>query len=136
MHGQGSAGQLDRNVRRALVWAIACGAVPSGVLPECAMRTAILLSLLAAVSGCAVVPPSAWNFDPTRPPARSAVPAPGLAALTSDVAVLRSERDAIRARIAAERDVWQRQREYAQLHRVGLRLSPLERQLAAIEPTR
>jgi hypothetical protein len=100
------------------------------------MRTAIFLALLAAVSGCAVVPPSAWNFDPTQPVARTAVPPAELAALTDHVAQLRTERDEIRARIAAERDVWQRQREYAALHGVGMRLSPLERQLAAIEPQR
>lgn len=96
------------------------------------MRTAILLPLLVAVSGCAVVPPSAWNFDPMQSAGGTAVPAAEPGALTDRVAQLRIERNGIRARIAAERDVWQRQREYAELHRVGMRLSPLERQLAAV----
>ena len=100
------------------------------------MRKTIFLALLATLSGCAVVPPSAWNFDPTQPVARTAVPAAELAALNDRVVRLRSERDAIRTRIAAERDVWQRQRDYAVLHGVGMRLSPLERRLAAVEPGR
>ena len=100
------------------------------------MRTAIVLASCAAVGGCAVVPPSAWNHDPAQPVARTAVAAPELAGLTSRVAELRAARNEIRSRFAAERDVWQRQREYAELHRVGMRLSPLERQLAALEPAR
>lgn len=100
------------------------------------MRTAIVLAFLAALGGCAVVPPTAWNYDPTQPVARTAVPPAELAAMTNRVEQLRAERNEIRARIAAQRDVWQRQREYEELHRAGVRLSPLERQLAALEPAR
>lgn len=84
----------------------------------------------AVLSGCAVVPPSAWDFDAMQPRAKTALPAEQFAALSQRVAQLRAERDGIQARVAGERNVWQRQREYADLHRVGLQLSPLERQLA------
>lgn len=99
------------------------------------MRTAILLPLLALCSACAVVPPQAWTFDPTHPQQAPLAPQE-LAALTGKVTQLRSERDQIRDRIAVERDAGQRQQHYAQLHRVGMSLSPLERRLAASTPPR
>ncbi|HWI83948.1 hypothetical protein [Ramlibacter sp.] len=83
-----------------------------------------------------MVPPSAWNFDPTQPAAKPELPAQQAGALTDRLAQLQSERNAIRARIAAERDVGQRQRLYEQLHRVGVQLSPLERRLAAVASAR
>lgn len=100
------------------------------------MRTAFCLSLLAVLAGCAVVPPAAWEFDPTRPAAKATLPAPQVAALTQRLAQLQLQRNEIRARIAAERDVRARQQLYADLHRVGMELSPLERQLAAVAAAR
>lgn len=96
------------------------------------MKIAITSLALALLSGCAVVPPQAWSFDPTRPGPRAVLPAPELAALTDRVAELQLQRNAIRASIAAQPDAWQRQGLYEQLHAVGMRLSPLERQLASV----
>lgn len=100
------------------------------------MRTAATFLVLAVLAGCAVVPSAAWNVDPTQPPAARTLPPEEFAALSQRVAALQAERAQIRGRIAAERDVAQRQREEAQLHRVGMELSPLERQLAAAAPAR
>lgn len=100
------------------------------------MKIAITCVALAALTGCAVVPPDAWRFDPTRPAAKAVLPAEQLAALTDRVAELRMQRIAIRASIAAQPDAWQRQHLYEQLHAVGVRLSPLERQLAGVAPSR
>ena len=88
------------------------------------MRTALVLFLAAGIGGCAVVPPAAWDFDPASPPPQQVAPLP------QRLAQLRIERNAIRTRIAGERDVRQRLALYEQLHRVGMELSPLERQLA------
>jgi hypothetical protein len=98
------------------------------------MRTAVLTLVLATLTGCAVVPPSAWNFDPTQARAKQALPAAEYAALSERAGRLQAQRTEIRMRIAGERDVWQRQREYRELHGVGMALSPLERQLAAATP--
>lgn len=94
------------------------------------MRTVLALILAAAVGGCAVVPPAAWDFDPARPAPAAALPPQQVAPMTQRVAQLETERTAIRNRIAAERGVRQRLALYEQLHRVGRELSPLERQLA------
>lgn len=96
------------------------------------MRVAASLAALAWLAGCAVVPPSAWTFDPAMASPKMVLPAPEVAELTGRVAQLQLERNAIRARIAAQRDVRQRQALYAQLHAVGSRLSPLERRLATV----
>lgn len=95
------------------------------------MRTVIALILAAGVGGCAVVPPAAWDFDPARPAPQPALVPQQVAPMTQRLAQLQIERNAIRARIAGERDVRQRLALYEQLHRVGMELSPLERQLAA-----
>ena len=101
------------------------------------MRPAhVSFALVALLSGCAVVPPSAWNFDAMQARARTPLPAEQFDALSQLVAQLRAERDGIRARVAGERNVWRRQREYEQLHRVGMQLSPLERELADATPAR
>lgn len=102
------------------------------------MRIVIVLSLLAALGGCSVgvVPPQAWNFDPTPPQPKASLPPEQVAVLTDRLAQLQIERNAIRARISVERDVWARQRQYAELHRVGLELSPLERRLAGVAAAR
>lgn len=95
------------------------------------MRTALVLILAAGIGGCAVVPPAAWDFDPAKPASRAALPPQQLAPMTQRLAQLQIERNAIRTRIAGERDVRQRLALYEQLHRVGMELSPLERQPAA-----
>ena len=96
------------------------------------MRTAFILSLLVGLAGCAVVPPAAWTFDPDQPRTKLAVPAQEFAAMADRVGRLQAERRSIRARIATQRDAWQRQREYEQLHRVGMELSLLERKLGGL----
>lgn len=95
------------------------------------MRSVIALILAAGIGGCAVVPPAAWDFDPARPAPRAALPPQQVAAMTQRLAQLQIERNAIRSRISGERDVRQRLALYEHLHRVGMELSPLERQLAA-----
>jgi hypothetical protein len=96
------------------------------------MRAAVSCAALVLLAGCSVVPPEAWTFDPTHPPAKVVLPVPELAALTDRVAELQLERNEIRARIAGQPDIWERQRLYAQLHGVGRELSPLERRLATV----
>lgn len=100
------------------------------------MRNAIFLSVLALCSACSVVPPQAWTFDPRDPPPKITLPAAEVAAMADRLAELQLERNQIRARIAGERDVWQRQEQYRQLHKVGMELSPLERQIAGIASAR
>ncbi len=100
------------------------------------MRTAIFLPVLALCSACSVVPPQAWTFDPTQPQPGISLAPQDVAVLTDRVAALQLERNQIRARIAGERDVWQRQQQYAQLHQIGMELSPLERRLAQIASAR
>lgn len=93
------------------------------------MQRLCSLAALAALTGCAVVPPTAWNYDPARPQPKAVLASADAASLTDRVARLQIERNEIRARIASEPDVWRRQALYRQLHSVGMRLSPLERQL-------
>ena len=96
------------------------------------MRTIFsCLPILALLAACSVVPPQAWTFDPTLPPPKATLTTAELAALTDQVAQLQIERNEIRARIATEPHAWKRQDYYAQLHRVGMELSPLERRLAS-----
>src|SRR5512140_1027665 len=98
------------------------------------MRIALLMPLFCLLAACSVVPPQAWSFDPSQAPARTLLPSEQLAPLTNRVAQLQIERNEIRARIAGERDVSQRLREYGDLHRVGMELSVLERRLAVLAP--
>ena len=100
------------------------------------MRILIATSLLILVGGCAVVPPSAWSFDPTQLPAKTPVQQQQFAAMSDRVAQLQTQRTEIRTRIAAEQDVSQRLRDYEGLHRVGMQLSPLERELGRLTPAR
>jgi len=95
------------------------------------MRTVLTLIVAAGIGGCAVVPPAAWDFDPTRPAPQAALPPQQVVPMTQRLAQLQIERTAIRTGIAGQRDVRQRLALYEQLHRVGMELSPLERQLAA-----
>ncbi len=99
------------------------------------MRTVLIFSVLV-LGGCAVVPPSAWTFDPNQPRAKVAIAADEYAALKDRAVQLRIARDDVRARIAADRDVWQRQLEYEDLHRVGMQLAPIERRLAGVTAAR
>ena len=95
-----------------------------------------LLAAAAALSGCAVAPASAYRFDATQPQARRAVPMDQVVALTDRVAQLQIERNDVRARIAAAPDTWSRLELYGELHRIGARLSPLERELSTIASSR
>ena len=101
------------------------------------MRVALLFSMLA-LAGCSTVSSmrDAWTWDLAVPPARAVLTAEESARLTNEAAALQIERNEIRARISAEADIWRRQGLYAQLHDVGMRLSPLERQLQAAAPAR
>jgi hypothetical protein len=96
------------------------------------MRISVSCAALALLAGCSVVPPDAWTFDPTRPPAKASLPVQELVGLTDRIAELQLERNEIRNRIAAQPDMWERQRLYAHLHRVGMALSPLERRLVTV----
>lgn len=100
------------------------------------MRIAISCVLLALLGGCAVVPHSAWTFDPTHPQPKPALAASDATGLTDRLAQLQLERNEIRARIASEPDAGVRLRLYADLHRVGTQLSPLERRLATFASSR
>jgi hypothetical protein len=90
------------------------------------------------LGGCAVevVPPQAWTFDPTHPQAKPAMPADEAASLSQRIAQLQMERMALLTRVAQENDAWQRQALYAQLHSLGLQLSPLERRVNAYAAAR
>lgn len=100
------------------------------------MRLILSVAAMSILAGCAVVPPQAWNFDPMQPQAKRTVPVEHVVALTDRVAQLRIERNEVRARIAATPDIGQRLGLYAQLHGIGSRLSPLERELATIASSR
>lgn len=99
-------------------------------------RVAAFFVLLASLAGCSVVPPHAWSFDPTQPLAKETLPMPEAVALTERAAQLQLRRNEIRARIASEPNVWTRQRLYAELHSVGMELSPLERRLSMVAAAR
>jgi hypothetical protein len=100
------------------------------------MRIAASLAVSALLTACSVAPPQAWTFDPTQPQAKASLPMTELVALTDRAALLQLRRNAVRARIAAEPDAFRRQALYADLHRVGMELSPLERQLAGLSSAR
>jgi hypothetical protein len=100
------------------------------------MRIAASLAVSALLTACSVAPPQAWTFDPTRPQAKASLPMNELVALTDRVALLQLRRNEVRARIAAEPDAFRRQALYADLHSVGVELSPLERQLARLSSAR
>ena len=100
------------------------------------LRITLSCTALVLLAGCPVVPPEALSFDPARPAPKTILPAAELAALTDRVAQLQLERNEIRARIAGQPDIWERQRLYGQLHGVGMELSPLERRLATLASAR
>ncbi len=104
------------------------------------MKILTLLLPVLLLAGCSTptidAAREAWHWDATRPPARASLPPAELAQLTNRIAGLALQRNEIRGRISAEPDINARQRLYAQLHEVGMQLSPLERQLAAAAPAR
>lgn len=100
------------------------------------MRIHLAIAALALVSGCSVVPPAAWTFDPTRPAPKETLPMDETVALTDRVAQLQLQRNEIRVRIATESDIWARQPLYGELHSVGMQLSPFERRLASVAAAR
>lgn len=100
------------------------------------MRIVLALTALALVSGCSVVPPHAWTFDPTQPQPKPEIASADAVALTSRTAQLQLQRNEIRTRIASEPDVWKRQALYRELHSVGMELSPLERRVAGYASAR
>ncbi len=105
------------------------------------IKIAIAGSFLAGISlvlltGCVVVPHQAWTFDPTRPSPKPALAPQEAVPLTDRLAQLQLERNAIRTRIASERDAMARQGLYLRLHEVGMELSQLERRLAAYASAR
>jgi outer membrane murein-binding lipoprotein Lpp len=99
------------------------------------MRVAAVSAMLALLAGCSVVPGEAWTYDPAHP-SKATLSTQEVIALTTRVADLQLQRTQIRDRIAAEPDVWARQADYRALHRVGMELSPLERQLGNLAQAR
>lgn len=99
------------------------------------MRVALLPAALALLAGCSVVPRDAWTYDPAHPP-KATLPMEDVVALTTRAVELQLQRTQVRDRIAAEPDVWARQSEYRELHRIGMELSPLERQLGNVAQAR
>ncbi|WP_048437868.1 hypothetical protein [Caenimonas sp. SL110] len=100
------------------------------------MRVVLALIAAAFVSGCAVVPPQAWSYDPTQPQPKPVIASADAVALSERTAQLQLQRNEIRTRIANEPNVWMRQVLYAQLHAVGMQLSPLERRVARYDQAR
>ena len=101
------------------------------------MRFILCFAACLALAACSTVAPAdAWTWDGTQPLPKASVPAAELSALTNRIAQLQIQRTEIRNAISAERDAWGRQGLYAQLHEVGMQLSPLERQLSRIAPAR
>lgn len=85
---------------------------------------------LAILSGCAVAPPDAFSFDPTKPVAKPAMDPAQSAALTQRVAQLQLELGEVRSKIAVQPDAWRRLPLYAQENRIHRELAPLQRELA------
>jgi len=100
------------------------------------MRIAACFLLLLPLVGCSVVPRAAWTFDPIHAAPKETLATQEAVALTERTAQLQIQRNGIRARIAAEPNVWARQRLYGELHSVGMELSPLERTLGAVSSAR
>lgn len=93
-------------------------------------RSAPVLLLAATMGGCTVAPRGAYSFDPTSPQPKPAADAARVAPLTDRVAQLQLELDAVRTRIAAEKDALARLPLYEHEHRIHRRLAPLQRELA------
>jgi hypothetical protein len=89
-----------------------------------------LAVVCAALAGCSVAPPSAYTYDPTHPQPKPALDAARAAPLTNRIAQLELELNAVRAKIAAQPDTWQRLALYGEEHRIHRELGPLERELS------
>lgn len=102
------------------------------------MRLSLALAAVALLAGCSTVSTvrDAWYWDPTLPAERIVLSPEQFGALTNRHAGLQIQRNVIRARISAETDIRARQRLYEELHDVGRKLSPLERQIAMAAPAR
>ena len=85
---------------------------------------------MAALAGCAVVPPQAYTFDPTHPLAAPVPDPSSVAPLTNRIAALQLELNELRANIAGEPDARKRLPLYAQENRIHRDLGPLQRELA------
>ena len=97
------------------------------------MKLILPIAAALTLAGCSTVSTvrDAWHWDPTATlqMPRSGSPPAQFSALNERVATLQIERNEIRTRISAEPNIWTRQRLYADLHRVGRQVSPLEREL-------
>ena len=100
------------------------------------MRLMLCLPLMAVLAGCSVVPPAAWTYDPTNPQPRPALDQALAVQANQRIADLAIEKNAIRARIAVERDAATRLSLYEDLHRVGRELAPLERRISVYAEAR
>jgi len=94
------------------------------------MRLTLSLATAAVLAGCSVVPQSAWTFDPTHPQPRPVADAAAVAPLTNEVAGLQKELNDVRAKVAEQPDATHRLPLYSPEHRVGMRLSRAQRELA------
>jgi hypothetical protein len=93
------------------------------------LRFVFCLSVIAALCGCSVVPSEAWKFDPTNPQPRPVADAAAVAPLTNRIAELQGQLNELRTQIAAQPDTEHRLSLYSREHRIGKRLSPLQREL-------
>jgi hypothetical protein len=100
------------------------------------MRIAICFPALAFLTACSVVPTPAWTFDPTQPQAKPPLAMAEGVGLTDRTAQMQLQRNDVRARISNEPDARRRIGLYGDLHRVGMELSPLERELASADAAR
>ena len=76
----------------------------------------------------------AWRWDVTQPQSRTVLSVQKIAGLGVEVTELQRQRSRIRTLIGEENDIRARQLLYGDLHAVGLRLAPLERELLAAPP--
>jgi len=99
------------------------------------LATCLAAALLAGCSSYGSWAPASWShgswLDEVGKPANPAVVMSDEQAgyLLRQAAQLRSESDAVRARLAGERDRLQRLRHYEDLRVLGDRLAPIERSL-------
>ena len=92
-------------------------------------RSFIPSLFVVLLAGCAVAPPDAYSFDPTKPRARPVADPGQAAALTQRVAQLQGELVEVRGKIAVQPGAWQRLPLYAQENRIHRELGPLQREL-------
>ncbi len=93
-------------------------------------RTFASAVVLAALAGCAVVPPQAYSFDPTHPQPRPVAGAAVLVPLTNQIAQLQLQLDEVRAKIAQQPDTYARLGLYGEENSIHRRLDPLQHELA------